>query len=113
MDYIEQGRLEDAFEVIDQHFSFLFEQKDSETVLFKLRCQHFIEIIRSGLELDAICYAQKYLNPTQQDLKEQVRQVTALIAYKDPLQSQSRHLMLPERRLVLAKEVNSSLLSKY
>ncbi|KAI9277879.1 CTLH/CRA C-terminal to lish motif domain-containing protein [Sporodiniella umbellata] len=109
--HINQGRMESAFEVIDQHFSDLFKQEGSVTTLFKLRCQHFVEIIRSGSELDAICYAQKHLNPARHDLKEQVREVTALIAYEDPQQSQSKHLMSYERRQLLAKEVNSIVLT--
>jgi hypothetical protein len=112
IEYIEQGNLVCAFEILEKNFPVLFEQKDSESILFKLRCQHFIEIIRSGSELDAICYAQKHLKPTNHKLKEQVREVTALIAYKDPFQSQSKHLLTQERRQALAQELNSTLLGK-
>lgn len=82
-------------------------------VLFKLKCQRFIEIIRSttpSSELEAIRYAQTHLKATSSELKEKVKEVTALIAYADPHQSQSKHLLTQERREQLAKEVNDVLL---
>lgn len=130
-DAIEQGDILEAFDLIKKHFPALAAQdlvpnsptpvNDPEaaqlhTVLFKLKCQRFIEIIRSttaSSELEAIRYAQTHLKATNTELKEKVKEVTALIAYADPQQSQSKHLLTQERREQLAKEVNNVLLGKY
>lgn len=127
---IEQGNIPIAFDLINQHFPALAAQdlvpngvppsNDTEAtklhmILFKLKCQRFIEIIRSttpASELEAIRYAQTYLKATNHALKEKVKEVTALIAYSDPYQSQSKHLLTQERREQLAMEVNHVLLAQ-
>lgn len=84
-------------------------------VLFKLKCQRFIEIIRSATptsSMEALRYAQTYLKPNHGIFKEKVNEVTALIAYADPHQSHSKHLLTQERRDQLAIEVNHVLLGK-
>ncbi|GAA5815734.1 hypothetical protein MFLAVUS_009248 [Mucor flavus] len=128
-DAIEQGDILEAFALIKTHFPVLasldnvpnskppndLEAIKLHTVLFKLKCQRFIEIIRSttpSSELEAIRYAQTHLKATNSELKEKVKEVTALIAYADPHQSQSKHLLTQERREQLAKEVNDVLLAQ-
>ncbi|CEG68945.1 hypothetical protein RMATCC62417_05103 [Rhizopus microsporus] len=109
-DSIEQGEIHRALKVIKDHFPALLEHDELQHISFRLRCQHFIEIIRSGSEMEAILYAQKYLKPVRHEFKEQVREVTSLIAYSDPFQSQSKHLMSQQRRDRLAHEVNCAIL---
>lgn len=121
---IEQGDIPEAFNLINKHFPVLAAQDNLQPngsaeatklhmILFKLKCQRFIEIIKSSSELEAIRYAQIHLKPTNNQLKEnQVKEVTALIAYVDPYQSQSKHLLTQERRQQLAKEVNHVLLAQ-
>ncbi|ORE22295.1 hypothetical protein BCV71DRAFT_172055 [Rhizopus microsporus] len=109
-DSIEQGEIHRALKVIEDHFPALLEHDELQHISFRLRCQHFIEIIRSGSEMEAILYAQKYLKPVRHEFKEQVREVTSLIAYSDPFQSQSKHLMSQQRRDRLAHEVNCAIL---
>ncbi|CEG79782.1 hypothetical protein RMATCC62417_14209 [Rhizopus microsporus] len=109
-DSIEQGEIHRALKTIEDHFPALLEHDDLQHISFRLRCQHFIEIIRSGSEMEAILYAQKYLKPVKHEFKEQVREVTSLIAYSDPFQSQSKHLMSQQRRDKLAHEVNCAIL---
>ncbi|GAA5805971.1 hypothetical protein HPULCUR_011498 [Helicostylum pulchrum] len=128
-DAIEQGDILEAFALIKKHFPVLasldnvpnstppndHEAIKLHTVLFKLKCQRFIEIIRSttpSSELEAIRYAQTHLKATNSELKEKVKEVTALIAYANPHQSQSKHLLTQERREQLAKEVNDVLLTQ-
>ncbi|KAG2207499.1 hypothetical protein INT47_004247 [Mucor saturninus] len=123
-DAIEKGDIPLAFDLINQHFPVLAAQdilQPHDTpeatklhmILFKLKCQRFIEIIKTSSELEAIRYAQLHLKPANNPWKEsQVKEVTALIAYVDPYQSQSKHLLTQERRQQLAKEVNHVLLAQ-
>lgn len=123
-DAIERGDIPLAFDLIHQHFPVLAahdilppqdtaEAKQWHMILFKLKCQRFIEIIKTSSELEAIRYAQLHLKPANNPWKEsQVKEVTALIAYVDPYQSQSKHLLSQERRDQLAKEVNHVLLAQ-
>lgn len=120
---IEGGDIPLAFDLINKHFPVLAAQDTLQPnssveatklhmILFKLKCQRFIEIIKSSSELEAIRYAQVHLKPANNQWKEsQIKEVTALIAYVNPYQSQSKHLLTQERRQLLAKEVNHVLLA--
>ncbi|KAL7309045.1 hypothetical protein PS15m_011172 [Mucor circinelloides] len=129
IDAIEQGDIVLAFDLIKRHFPILAAQDlipngvpppnnraeiaELQDVLFQLKCQRFIEIIRtSSSTIDAIRYAQTHLRPTNSRSKEQVKEVTALIAYADPRQSQSSHLLSQQRREQLASRVNQILLAQ-
>ncbi|CAO3632303.1 unnamed protein product [Mucor fragilis] len=129
IDAIEQGDIVLAFDLIKRHFPVLAAQDlipngipppnsraevaEQQDVLFQLKCQRFIEIIRtSSSTIDAIRYAQIHLKPTNSRSKEQVKEVTALIAYADPRQSQSSHLLGQQRREQLASQVNQILLAQ-
>ncbi|KAG2214711.1 hypothetical protein INT46_000930 [Mucor plumbeus] len=123
IDAIEQGDIVLAFDLIKKHFPILAAQDlipngipppnnrvevaELQDILFQLKCQRFIEIIRtSSSTIDAIRYAQTHLKPTNNKSKEQVKEVTALIAYADPRQSQSSHLLGQQRREQLASQPN-------
>ncbi|OBZ91283.1 Glucose-induced degradation protein 8 [Choanephora cucurbitarum] len=113
---VRKGDITLAFELIQQYFPSLTQDSipSSEHVLFKLKCQQFIEIIRSSCptsELEAIRYAQMHLKPIHSRDKELVKEVTALIAYTDPYKSQSKYLLTQERREQLASELNYTLLA--
>ncbi|ORZ20767.1 CTLH/CRA C-terminal to lish motif domain-domain-containing protein [Absidia repens] len=91
-------------------------EKDEETartsrVLFKLRCQQFIEIVRSATEVEAIRYAQQYLRPMHKEYHAMITEVASLIAYADPEQSNQAHLLSQDRRRQLADEVNCIVLA--
>ncbi|CAO3623006.1 unnamed protein product [Mucor hiemalis] len=129
-DAIERGDILEAFELIKKYFpSFAAydvvpngipppndpEGEALHMVLFKLKCQRFVEIIRSSTStssMEALRYAQTHLKAPQDALKEKVNEVTALIAYTDPHQSRSKHLLSQERRDQLATEVNNVLLAQ-
>lgn len=81
-------------------------------VLFKLRCQHFIEIVRSSNEVEAIRYAHQYLRPLQNLYQDMITEVASLIAYAKPEQSNQAHLLSQDRRQQLAEEVNCIALGK-
>ena len=63
------------------------------TVLFLLRCQGFIELVRSRDEMGALTYAQEHLHAYQEDAAVarhhpgMLRDVVALLAYADPAAS--------------------------
>ena len=125
---IECGDIPQAFALMEQHFPVFAALDDMPNghsppkdpqlaqlhmVLFKLKCQRFIEIIRSSTptsSMEALRYAQTYLKPNHGIFKDKVNEVTALIAYADPHQSHSKHLLAQERRDQLAVEVNHVLL---
>ncbi|CAO3591755.1 unnamed protein product [Absidia cylindrospora] len=91
-------------------------ENDEETartsrVLFKLRCQQFIEIVRSATEVEAIRYAQQYLRPMHKEYHAMITEVASLIAYADPEQSNQAHLLSQDRRRQLADEVNCIVLA--
>lgn len=124
---IERGDIPEAFDLIKKYFpSFAAydvvpngipppndpEAEALHMVLFKLKCQRFVEIIRSSTAMEALRYAQTHLKAPQDALKEKVNEVTALIAYADPHQSRSKHLLSQERRDELAMEVNEVLLAQ-
>ncbi|KAI7853226.1 CTLH/CRA C-terminal to lish motif domain-containing protein [Circinella umbellata] len=129
-DAILGGDIPRAFDVINQHFPTLAmhdpqqSRPESMTVgndnqnvsqlqriLFKLRCQQFIEIIRSSTEVEAIRFAQTHLRPQHKEFQELTNEVASLIAYPDPHNSNSSHLLSQERRLQLADELNTIVLS--
>lgn len=125
---IERGDIVLAFELIKTHFPALAAYDlisnsippltdplatDLQDILVRLRCQRFVEIIRtSSSTLEAIRYAQSHLKPTNSIAKERVKEVTALIAYVDPHQSQSSYLLSQQRRDDLAAQVNHAVLGK-
>ncbi|KAG2222663.1 hypothetical protein INT45_013477 [Circinella minor] len=129
-DAILGGDIPRAFDVINQHFPTLAmhdpQQSRPESmtigndnqnvsqlqrILFKLRCQQFIEIIRSSPEVEAIRFAQTHLRPQHKEFQELTNEVACLIAYPDPHNSNSSHLLSQERRLQLADELNTIVLS--
>ncbi|KAI9264280.1 CTLH/CRA C-terminal to lish motif domain-containing protein [Phascolomyces articulosus] len=135
-DAILSGDIPRAFDVINQHFPTLAmhdpqrvsqqqHNPDSmalenevqqqnvshlQRILFKLRCQQFVEIIRSSKEVDAIRFAQTHLRQQHKEFQELTNEVASLIAYPDPQNSKSGYLLSQERRLQLADEVNNVVL---
>ncbi|KAI9493760.1 CTLH/CRA C-terminal to lish motif domain-containing protein [Zychaea mexicana] len=133
-DAILSGNIPRAFDVIKQHFPTLamhdpqYPQQEQRTesmtvdhenqsmsqlqyILFKLRCQQFVEIVRSSDEVEAIRFAQTHLRPNNKEFQDLTNEVASLIAYRDPHNSKSSHLLSQERRLQLADEVNTVVLS--
>ncbi|KAI8093015.1 CTLH/CRA C-terminal to lish motif domain-containing protein [Halteromyces radiatus] len=139
-DAIERGDIPKAFDLIQQRFPGLLRNnplasnnnnddsndmnangvisklEDQETerigrVLFKLRCQQFIEIVRSSTEVEAIRYAQQYLRPMHKEYQDMITEVASLIAYADPEKSNQAHLLSQDRRRQLADEVNCVVLA--
>ncbi|KAI8342110.1 CTLH/CRA C-terminal to lish motif domain-containing protein [Chlamydoabsidia padenii] len=135
-DAIERGDIPKAFDLIQKRFPGLVQNSifdptfdnnsnkqdndmmETETdkaktyrVLFKLRCQQFIEIVRSSNEVEAIEYAHRYFGPVQNEYHDMITEVAPLIAYAKPEQSEQAHLLSQERRQQLAEEVNCIVLA--
>ena len=131
-DAILGGDIPRAFDVINEHFPTLAmhdpQQSHPESmaiendkqnvsqlqrILFKLRCQQFVEIVRSSKKAEqAIGFAQTHLRPQHKEFQELTNEVASLIAYRDPHNSNSSYLLSQERRLQLADEVNTIVLCK-
>jgi hypothetical protein len=79
-------------------------------ILYKLRCQQFIETLRTSGDLEAIQFAQYYLRPCSKLYPELTQSVTTLIAYKELENEKTRDLLSQERRDMLADQVNEMIL---
>ncbi|KAL0082914.1 CTLH/CRA C-terminal to lish motif domain-containing protein [Phycomyces blakesleeanus] len=82
-----------------------------EILMYKLACQEFVEIVRSGEELEAIKFAHTHLGTRHQTLQEIITRVSPLIAYHDPTNCSSSYLFDHEQRQALADEVNMAVLT--
>jgi hypothetical protein len=82
----------------------------SHYVLYKLRCQQFIEILRTSGDLEAIQFAQRYLRPCSKLYPELTQSVTTLIAYKELENEKTKDLLSQDRRDMLADQVNEMIL---
>lgn len=128
-DAITKGDIARAFELIEQHFPALashdaqisssvepmaleypVDPSHMQYIVFKLRCQQFIEIVRSSNGVDAIQFARKHLQWGHKEYPEMAQEVSSLIAYNDPANSDCGHLLSQERRQQLADEVNAVVL---
>ncbi|KAI7902691.1 CTLH/CRA C-terminal to lish motif domain-containing protein [Cokeromyces recurvatus] len=121
---IKQGNIEMALHIIRNHFPLLAMHESISpshpsfiphlrSVLFQLKCQHFIEIIRCVTPssfAEALSYAQAHLRPASDEDRIYLDQVTPLIAYEDPYQSPSSHLLTQDARDQLAIYVNHVLM---
>ncbi|KAM3583301.1 hypothetical protein VKS41_004216 [Umbelopsis sp. WA50703] len=94
---IQNGDISIAMELLNKHFPVLIfsESIASRKVLFRLNCQSYIEIVRSGETLDALKFAQTTLrsmsselsnNGTPEDI-ETLSSISSLIAYQNPSES--------------------------
>lgn len=127
-DAILNGNIPQAFTLIHRHFPALaaydtqdpmkleIEQQkkidtDLQYIIFKLRCQQFIEIVRTSSEIEAIQFAQAHLKPMHKDYRDLTNEVASLIAYPDPHNASCSHLLSQERRRQLADEVNKVVLA--
>lgn len=84
----------------------------SHYVLYKLRCQQFIETLRTSGDLQAIQFAQYYLRPCSKIYPDLTNSVTTLIAYQNLEHEKNNDLLSQERRDSIADEVNEMLLGK-
>lgn len=124
-DAIGKGDIGKAFTLIETHFPQLIRTYNTlnrldtissasfpklHYVLYKLRCQQFIETLRTCGDLEAIQFAQYYLRPCSKLYPELTQSVTTLIAYKELENEKTKDLLSQDRRDMLADQVNEMIL---
>uniref|UniRef100_A0A7I4CKT0 CTLH domain-containing protein n=2 Tax=Physcomitrium patens TaxID=3218 RepID=A0A7I4CKT0_PHYPA len=83
------------------------------SVLFHLKCQKFIEMIRSGDDEATMTFGRTELSEFDAESEEDrqhYREVISLLAYPRPESSPLRHLILPSRRQSVAESLNQAIL---
>ncbi|KAI9481505.1 MAG: CTLH/CRA C-terminal to lish motif domain-containing protein [Benjaminiella poitrasii] len=124
---VKEGNIGRAFDLIETHFPNLIRSYDtinrldpfsspveslpkSHYILYKLRCQQFVEILRMSGDIQAIQFAQNHLRPCSRVYTELTNSVTTLIAYANLENEKTKSLLSQERRDLIADEVNEILL---
>ncbi|GAA5804684.1 hypothetical protein HPULCUR_010187 [Helicostylum pulchrum] len=120
---IQKGEISQAFTLVETHFPQLIKTYDyynqlqtyqppprSHYILYKLRCQQFIETLRSSGDMEAIAFAQRYLRPCYEYYADYMNNVAVLMAYKDLENDTTRDLFGQPRRDTIADEVNEMIL---
>ncbi|XP_075527625.1 uncharacterized protein LOC142559834 [Dermacentor variabilis] len=82
-------------------------------LLFHLRQQHLIELIREGSTEEAFCYPQDHLSDCGEEIPQvlsELERTLALLAFEEPQSSPFRDLLHPSQRQKVASEVNATLL---
>ena len=77
---VQSGNMIGAMQLIDEHYPGIFEPLQSSDTLFQLRCQHFLELVKSGAEMDAIAYAREHIKSLC-DVVEGQEDATAKLAH--------------------------------
>jgi hypothetical protein len=106
-----RGDIDAAVQLLQRTRPSLLDSKPQ--VLFRLRCQSFIELARGGRVDEAVAFARAQLVPyrgkPEFDQKE-LQQVLGLLAYTDPTASPLRHLLDRTHREAVADLVNAAAL---
>lgn len=105
---IEAGDMMGAQTLINQFYPELLD--NHEHLIFKLRQQHIIELIRQQRIDDVLNYVQHHLSGDQYKDAGELEKTLALLAYENPDKSPYLHLLHCSRRLQLASEINDVIL---
>ncbi|KAF6266424.1 hypothetical protein COO60DRAFT_452801 [Scenedesmus sp. NREL 46B-D3] len=138
-DAVAAGRLADALQQVERHYGPSVLQGNAK-LAFKLKVQHFVELVRQATCGDAaaastgsaagtsgsssgaagmaggfgaaLAYGRAELGPGSKspDEEELLADALSLLAYADPGASPCGHLLRPGQRLQLAQELNGALL---
>lgn len=120
---IQQGDICKAFTLIESHFPQLIKTYEyfnqlqtyqppprSHYILYKLRCQQFVETLRFSGDMEAIAFAQRYLRPSYNFYTDYMNNIAVLMAYKDVENDTTKELFGQPRRDTIADEVNEMIL---
>jgi hypothetical protein len=105
------GRIDEAIEQTNYLAPEVFMSQPS--VLFHLKCQKFIEMIKSGDDEATMIYGRTELSEfdaESEEDKQHLQDVISLLAYPRPEISPLRHLILPSRRQLVADSLNQAIL---
>lgn len=113
MDFIKEGKIEEALNSIISAFPHVQNNSDWKEVLFKLHCQQFIELIRRKQDAECLTFASEQLGSygtEDSKYRETLEDVVALLAYEHPETSPVGFLMSQQHRDGVAQLVNSAIL---
>jgi hypothetical protein len=125
---VSQGSIKEALELTMQGFPRIFE--DSKEIVFRLKCQQFIEHIKAGLCECPLIEAQKHFQTTidfgaslQQEFvdldsdpvkfRKQLEEIFSLLAYRNPYHSPISYLLNDVQRKSIASALNDAILATY
>lgn len=110
-EFIVKGDIDNALDAISRFYPTVLKNQD---IVFKLKCQKFIEMIRSSNINDTLRYGQTELASfyTLPEYEHFLREVFSLIAYIDPYNCTVSYLLDESKRLAVADAVNLAILQE-
>lgn len=110
-DCLQEGRVLEAVALLNSVRPELLDT--DRCLLFHLRQQHLIELIREGRTEEALAYAQDHLSECGEENPQvlaELERTLALLAFEEPSSSPFGDLLHPSQRQKVASEVNAALL---
>ncbi|KAK9269028.1 hypothetical protein L1049_000796 [Liquidambar formosana] len=105
-------KLEEAYKILLSSYPQVFEH--NTLPLFHVQQQRYIELIRNGMDEEALEFGQEYLLPcveTNPELQKEVERSSALLAFKDPSNYPVGELLGRSHLLETVNEVNVAILA--
>ncbi|XP_077500239.1 glucose-induced degradation protein 8 homolog [Amblyomma americanum] len=112
-DCLQDGRVLEAVALLNGLRPELLD--NDRCLLFHLRQQHLIELIRESRTEEALAYAQDHLCECGEDdpqVMSELERTLALLAFEEPQSSPFGDLLHPSQRQKVASEVNAALLEE-
>jgi hypothetical protein len=116
---IAEGYIEKAYTNAQKLIPVLFDvekRKESSllnNVYFRLQCQRFVEKVREGNVIEALCFAQDELSWFYElNQIEIIQDHIVLLAYRDPASSPVGGLLSQEKREAVADALNTAIIGK-
>jgi len=109
---VQSGQIEEAVKKLKDIDPKILEDQSLD---FRLKQQHLIELIRKGLIDEALEFARKEITPlgeTNSKLLEELEKTIALLAFENAGSSPLAPLLDPSQRQRTANKINSTLLSR-
>jgi len=109
--FVLDGHIDEALQEAEELFPGLL--KNERDVVFVLRCQKFIELMRNSSPSEAVTYAQRELAEFQyfgDEYNKTLTNILALLAYENPHDSPVAYLLDPKRRFTVAEALNGAIL---
>ena len=128
IELITQGSIGEAIELTTRIFPKIFET--SREIVFRLKCQQLIELIRMGLSKHRLIESQQYyqeilgfgldlqneftsVRSENTGFRNRLKEVFSLLAYRNPYESPIKYLLDDEERKSIAYALNDTIISIY
>jgi Ran-binding protein 9/10 len=125
---VSQGHIGEAIELVAKIFPKIFEF--SREIVFRLKCQQFIELIRTGLRegllvgsqqhyQEILCFGSdiqsEFINVQSDNagFRKRLEEVFSLLAYNNPYECPAKHLLDDDERRSIAFALNDAIVSIY